>query len=168
MAVKVWLFPALSVTVSVTVLPASKFVEPLIDGVVSFPVPSGSSEMVGACVSMLPPFSVTVVVLPASSVALASTVYSPSVSGVCTSTLKSPFSSTMASIVCVLPALSVTAMVTVEPGGKSVEPEIVGVVSLPSVCGSKESAGAVVSMLPLLSTTVVVLPAASVASTETS
>ena len=59
-------------------------------------------------------------------------------------------------------------MVTVEPGGKSVEPEIVGVVSLPSVCGSRESTGAVVSMVPLLSTAVVVLPAASVASTETS
>ena len=117
---------------------------------------------------MLPPFSVTVAVLPASSVALASTVYSPSVSGMVTSTLKLPSLSTTASSVCVFPALSVTTTDTVEPGAKSVEPEIVGVVSLPSVCGLIDRVGAVVSIFPPFSVTVVVLPASSVASTVTS
>ena len=59
-----------------------------------------------------------------------------------------------------LPALSVTKSVTVEPAGRSVVPEMVGVVSLTVTCASSVSAGALVSNVPI-SEVVVVLPASS-------
>ena len=73
----------------------------------------------------------------------------------------------MASKVCVLPALSVTVNVTVLPGAKSVLPDMLGVSSLPVPCGFSVSTGAVVSILPPSSVTVVELPASSVAVTST-
>ena len=59
-----------------------------------------------------------------------------------------------------LPALSVTESVTVEPAGRSVVPEMVGVVSLTVTCASSVNAGALVSNVPV-SEVVVVLPASS-------
>ena len=66
-------FPALSVTLMLTVSPALRSVVPEIDGVASLPSPCVSMVIDGAVVSMLPPFSVTDALLPAPSVAVAVT-----------------------------------------------------------------------------------------------
>ncbi len=73
-ALIVCVFPALSVTTSVTVLPSGRSVVPESVGVVSPVLPGFSRVSVGAVVSTTPPLSVTVVVLPSPSVALAVTV----------------------------------------------------------------------------------------------
>ena len=73
----------------------------------------------------------------------------------------------MASKVWLTPALSVTVMVTVAPSGRSVLPDMVGVVSLSGASVSIDSTGAVVSIMPVLSTAVVLLFASSVAVAST-
>ena len=67
------MFPALSVTVKVTVLPSGKLVVPEIAGVLSFVSSCPSSTNVGAFVLMLP-VVLSVASLPASSSAVALTV----------------------------------------------------------------------------------------------
>ena len=130
-AVTVCASPLASVTVNVTDSPAGRSVVPEIVGVVSLPEPCASSVTVGAVVSTSPPVAVIVVVLPASSVAVASTVNPPSASSAGTSALKVPSGCTVAVTVCASPFASVTVNVTDSPAGRSVVPEIVGVVSLP-------------------------------------
>ena len=85
-AVTVWVLPALSVMVSVTVLPGVASVVPERVGVVSLPVAMVSIVIDGAVVSITPVVSV-VAVLPASSVTLALTVNSPSANSAGTSML---------------------------------------------------------------------------------
>ncbi|KPZ51807.1 hypothetical protein AN393_03745 [Pseudoalteromonas sp. P1-25] len=79
--------PALSVTITVTTLPAAKpCVEPLIVGVVSFVSSILAIVTVGAVRSMVP-VTVAVLLLPASSFTLAVTVKSPSLSSLSISAL---------------------------------------------------------------------------------
>ena len=73
-AVKVWVLPPLSVTLMLTVSPGARSVVPEIVGVASLVKPCASIVNTGSVVSMLPPFSVTVALLPAPSVAVAVTV----------------------------------------------------------------------------------------------
>ena len=149
-------------TVNVTDSPADRSVVPEIVGVVSLPVPCASSVTVGAVVSTSPPVAVAVVELPAASVAVASTVKLPSAISAGTSALNVPSGCTVAVTVCASPFASVTVNVTDSPAGKSVVPEIVGVVSLPVPCASSVTVGAVVSRLPEVVADAV-FPAASVA-----
>ena len=86
MAVTVCVLPALSVMVSVTVVPGVASVVPDNVGVVSLPVAKVSIVIDGAVVSISPVVSV-VAVLPASSVTLALTVNSPSANSAGTSAL---------------------------------------------------------------------------------
>ena len=154
--------PLASTTVMVTSVPGVTSVVPEIVGVTSLVELCVSRVNSGAWLSTLP-VVLAFAVLPALSVALAVTVKSPSANAFGTSTLKLPLASTKALTVCVFPALSVTTSVTMLPSGRSVVPESVGVVS-PVLPGfSRVSAGAVVSMVPPLSVTVVVLPSPSVA-----
>jgi len=72
--------PALSVTITVTTLPADNpWVEPEIAGVVSLPSPKVSMVTLGGVKSTVP-VTVAVLLLPASSLTLAVTVKSPSLS----------------------------------------------------------------------------------------
>ena len=160
MALNVCVFPALSVTVSVTVLPGATSVLPEIVGVVSLPEPRGSRDRVGAA-EFMSPLTVSVAVLPAASVAVAVTSKFPSAIGLGTSALKSPLPSTVAVNVCTVPTLSVTVIVTVLPVARSVLPLIVGVLSLPVPSGSRVIIGAVLSTLPPVSESEPWLPAAS-------
>ena len=80
---------------------------------------------------------------------------------------KLPSASTSALMVCVSPLLSVTVITTIAPSGKSVLPEIVGVVSLPESNGLILITGACVSTLPPVSFAVAELPWASVTVAET-
>ena len=80
----------------ITVAPAGRSVLPDIVGVVSLSEASVSNDTVGAVVSIMPVLSTTVVLLPASSLAVASTLYVPSAKGAGTSTVKFPFASTVA------------------------------------------------------------------------
>ena len=95
-AVKVWVFPALSVTEIDTTSPWARSVLPVIVGVLSLSEPSASSEITGATVSTAPLLSLTVALFPFSSVAVADTVYSPSAREVGTSAVKLPLPSTRA------------------------------------------------------------------------
>ena len=104
--------------------------------------------------------------MPLASVAVAVTLYSPSANGLGTSALKLPEPSTVAVNVCVLPSASVTDSVTVLPAGKSVVPEIVGVVSLSSPSGSRVKLGALLSTVPVCDVEAL-FPAASVAVAST-
>ena len=79
-----------------------------------------------------------------------------------TSILYEPSACTVAMRFWVLPALSVTAIDTVLPAGKSVVPDIVGVVSLSAPNASIVSDGAAELMVPL-TLSLAVLPASSVA-----
>ena len=117
-------------TVNVTDSPAGRSVVPEIVGVVSLPVPCASSVTVGAVVSTVPEVE-AVPVLPAASVAAASTVKLPSAISAGTSALNVPSGCTVAVTVCASPLASVIVNVTDSPAGRSVVPEIVGVVSLP-------------------------------------
>ena len=156
----VCVFPALSDTVSVTVLPGAKSVLPEMVGVVSLSDPNGSSDKVGAA-EFMSPLTVSVAALPAASAAVAVTSKFPSAIGLGTSALKSPLASTNAVKDCTEPALSVTVIVTVLPASKSVLPLIVGVVSFPIPNGSRLITGAVVSTLPPVSESEPWLPAGS-------
>ena len=86
MAVTVCVLPALSVMVSVTVLPGVASVVPERVGVVSLSEPGALIVIEGAVVSISPVVS-AVAVLPASSVTLALTVNSPSANSAGTSAL---------------------------------------------------------------------------------
>ena len=154
--------PALSVTVIDTVLPGAKSVVPEIVGVVSLPEARGSSDKLGAA-EFISPLMVSVVVLPAVSVAVAVTSKLPSATGAGTSALKSPLASTVAVKVCCEPVLSVTVIETVLPAIRSVLPLMVGVLSLLMPCGSSVISGAVVSTLPPFSVSEPSLPAVSCA-----
>ena len=90
--------------------------------------PGALIVIVGAVASMVP-VVVSLAVLPAASVTLASTVKSPSASASGTSTVKLPSFSTKAVSVCTLPALSVMVRITVEPVSAVVVPVITGVLS---------------------------------------
>ena len=164
-AVTVCASPLASVTVNVTDSPAGRSVVPEIVGVVSLPVPWASSVTVGAVVSILPLVE-AVPVFPAASVAAASTVKLPSAISAGTPALNVPSGCTVAVTVCTSPFASVTVSVTDSPAGRSVVPEIVGVVSLPVPCASSVTVGAVVSTVPEVEA-VPVLPAASVAAAST-
>ena len=69
----VCVLPALSTTVSETTLPSGRSVLPDKVGVGSLPDPTGFKDSDGAVVSTMPPFSVTLAVLPFSSTAVAVT-----------------------------------------------------------------------------------------------
>ena len=69
----VCVLPALSTTVSETTLPSGRSVLPDKVGVGSLPEPTGFKDSDGAVVSTMPPFSVTLAVLPFSSTAVAVT-----------------------------------------------------------------------------------------------
>ena len=167
-AVTVWVLPALSVMVNVTVLPGAASVMPDRVGVVSLSVAIASIVIDGAVVSISPVVS-AVAVLPASSVTLALTVNSPSANSAGTSALYVPSACTMAVTVCVLPALSVMVNVTVLPGAASVVPDRVGVVSLSEPGALMVIVGAVASISPVVELSAV-LPVGSstVASTVNS
>ena len=66
-----------------------------------------------------------------------------------------------------MPALSVTVNVMIDPAGKSAVPVMVGVVLFSGVSSSRVNSGAVVSITPVLSFIVVLLPASSVAMAST-
>ena len=158
----VCVLPALSVTVSVTVLPSGKLVVPESAGVLSLVSPCASIVNAGALVLMLP-VSLADASLPASSCAVAVTVKSPSASACGTSTVKLPFASTSVLMVWALPALSTIVSDTTLPSAKSLVPDRVGVASLPEPIGSRARDGAVLSMLPPVSVVLAVLPFSSVA-----
>ena len=67
------MLPALSTTVSETTLPSGRSVLPDKVGVGSLPDPTEFKDSDGAVVSTMPPFSVTLAVLPFSSTAVAVT-----------------------------------------------------------------------------------------------
>ncbi|CAM3869098.1 hypothetical protein PSMA108079_11735 [Pseudoalteromonas mariniglutinosa] len=159
-AVKVCTAPVASVTVRLTIPPISSLL-PVMAGVVSLVAASGSISKLGACVSITPPFSVSLAVLPAASVILASTWNAPSASGVGTSTAQVPSANTVAVKVCTAPFASVTAIVTIPPIS-SLLPVMVGVVSLVAASGSISKLGACVSITPPFSVSLAILPAASV------
>ena len=95
MAVTVCVLPALSVMVSVTVLPGVASVVPERVGVVSLSEPGALIVIVGAVASISPVVELSAV-LPVGSNTVASTVNSPSASAFGTSTLNVPSSCTIA------------------------------------------------------------------------
>ena len=158
-ALKVWVAPALSVTKIVTTEPAGSSVVPVMSGVASLVVSATSIVSVGTRVSTTPA-SLSVVLLPAVSVAVAETVKFPSAIAAGTSAENTPPAVTNAENTWVLPALSTTVICTVEPCGKSTVPLMVGVES-PTVPGSSSViTGEIVSITPV-SASDAVLPASS-------
>ena len=157
----VCVLPNESVTVTVTTAPTSP--EPVMVGVLSFPVPGASTVSNGAKVSMLPEPD-TEALLPESSELVALTVKLPSARSMGTSTLKLPEPSTVVVTVCVAPAASVTVSVTVAP--TSPVPVNVGVASFPRPGGSSVNVGAAL-LTSAVTVWVDVLPAPSSAMTVT-
>ena len=95
-AAKVCVLPALSTTVNVTMAPAGRFVVPEMVGVALFSGVNSSRFSSGDVMSITPELSRTDVLLPASSMAVASTLYEPSARALGTSTAKFPAASTVA------------------------------------------------------------------------
>ncbi|CAM3160810.1 hypothetical protein PSAT104721_20245 [Pseudoalteromonas atlantica] len=123
-------------------------------------VSAGASTLtLGAVVSMLP-LPLISMLLPASSLMLASMLYGPSASAVGTSTEKLPLASTVVVKVCSAPKSSITVKVITVPSTASLLPLRVGVTSLLEPGLVKSSVGAMVSTSPA-PVAVAVLPAAS-------
>ena len=164
-ALNVCTSPALSVTVTVTTDPAGSSVVPVISGVVSLVVSATSTVSNGETVSIIPA-SLSVALLPASSVAVTETVKLPSAIAAGTSTENKPPAATIAEKTWVFPALSTTVSCTVEPSGKFEVPVMVGVASFTLSISSSVTTGDSVSITPVsVSDAVLPAPSITVAST---
>ena len=153
------IFPALSSNVKLMVVPSAASLVPLMVGVVSLVSTKVLMLMLGAMVFSVA-VSLTVVVLPALSLTLASMVSSPSLKAFGTSADQLPPAWTVAvKVSVVMPSLTLI-LITV-PAGAFVVPLMVGVLSLVAPTVSSVSVGARLSMLPDC-VAPPVLPAASV------
>ncbi|KPZ51568.1 hypothetical protein AN393_03903 [Pseudoalteromonas sp. P1-25] len=151
--------PALSTNVRLIVVPSTASLVPLIVGVVSLVSTKALMLMLGAVVFSVA-ISLTVVVLPALSLTLASMVSSPSASAFGTSADQLPSACTVALKVSVVTPSLTLILITV-PAGALVVPLMVGVLSLVAPTVSSVSVGARLSMVPDW-VAPPVLPAASV------
>jgi hypothetical protein len=127
-------------SVTVIVEPSGKSVVPEIVGVVSF-VTAGELAVTTGAVTSITVVVVAVVVFPAASVPEAVNVCEPSDNAVVGSQVHDPSAATVAVHTATPPSVTVI----VEPSGKSVVPEIVGVVSFVTAGELAVTTGAVVS-----------------------